>query len=142
MKALALAAALAGLVLAAPSSAIVPDPAKQEAIVPCSVRACAVARLVLDPGETATVVTRRRFGVWHRTQDLLGRVNGGRRDVLAGVEAIDCGAWFYGRGLVVRATMPRCQDKRRSRIELRVTNGRPDRVSLRLLVLDEPATAR
>lgn len=130
---------LAALAAAAPAQASAPDPAKLRPAEPCSVTACTVARLTLDPGESATLTTRQRFAVWTRTQHVRGTVNGGRRDVLTGVEAIDCGAYYYGRGLVVRATMPRCRDRRRSPIALRVTNGRPDRVRVRLVVFDAPA---
>lgn len=132
------AAAIATLALAAPAAAQDLEKMQQPA-EPCSVRACAIARFTLDPGESARVTTRQRFGVWDRTQDVQARLVRGGRDVLNGVETINCGAYFYGAGLVVRATMPGCTLLERSTVKLRITNARPRPVRVRLAIHDIPA---
>ena len=103
---------------------------------PCSARPCTVARLGLAAGGTARFTVRRAFGVWHRTQEFRGFVGGRRANVLAFVEPVRCGAYFYGGGLTVLARMPRCEQRSRSPIVVRVTNGRPGPVRLVLRLID------
>lgn len=136
-----IAAAVVLLAVAPQAAASAPDPSKLGRVQPCSTRVCTVATVTLGPGETATFRTRTRFAV-RRQQNINGYINGGRRDALTGIEGIHCGAYFYGRGLVVRATMPECGARRTARMVFRVTNGRADRIRLRVTLADvEPRSS-